>query len=112
MRRRNQVPGCIFINHGRYWWRVKLPGEKQLKARPLIPDGGAFATDDPGVAEQVARDMYARAVFAAGATEASRRPRTWSKRLASAASRLPRLSRRHWTRRRKRPSRSGRSASG
>jgi len=75
MRRRNQVPGCIFINHGRYWWRVTLPGEKKLKARPLIPDGGAFATDDPGVAEQVARDMYARAVFAAGATEASRRPR-------------------------------------
>jgi len=65
MRRRNRVPGCIFLNNGRYWWRIKLPGETKKKARPLIPDGGAFATDDPGVAEQVARDMYARAVFAA-----------------------------------------------
>ena len=73
MRRRNQVPGCIFINHGRYWWRVTLPGETRNKARPLIPDGGAFATDDLGVAEQVARDMYARAVFAAGVTGTARR---------------------------------------
>ena len=46
MRRRNQVSGCIFINHGRYWWRVTLPGEKKLKAHPLIPHGGALATDE------------------------------------------------------------------
>jgi integrase len=75
MRRRDRVPGCIFINNGRYWWRVKLPAETELKARPLVPDGGSFATNDPGVAEEVARDMYARAVFAAGADEAGRRPR-------------------------------------
>jgi hypothetical protein len=53
---------------------VKLPGEEKKLARPLVPDGGSFATDDPGVAEQVARDMYARAVFAAGVNEAARRP--------------------------------------
>jgi hypothetical protein len=75
MRCRSKVPGCIFINHGRYWWRVKLPGEVTKKARPLIPPGSRFATDDPGVAERVARDMYVRAVFAAGATEVWRRPR-------------------------------------
>ena len=75
MRRRGRVPGCIFLNNGHYWWRVQLPGEEKKKARPLVPAGGRFATGDLGVAEQVARDMYARAVFAAGATEASRRPR-------------------------------------
>ena len=61
MRRRDRVPGCLFIGSGRYWWRVKLPGETELKARPLVPGGGSYATNDPGVAEQVARDMYARA---------------------------------------------------
>jgi hypothetical protein len=73
MRRRDRVPGCIFMNNGRYWRRVQLPGEETLRARPLVPAGGRFATDDLGMAEQVARDMYARAVFAAGATAASRR---------------------------------------
>jgi hypothetical protein len=48
MRRRNRVPGCIFINHGRYWWRVKLPGEEKLRALPLVSGGG------PGLADGVA----------------------------------------------------------
>jgi hypothetical protein len=25
------MPGCIFINNGRYWWRIKLPGEAALR---------------------------------------------------------------------------------
>jgi len=75
MRRRGRVPGCIFINSGRYWWRVRLPGEDKKKARPLVPEGGSYATNDPGVAEHVARDMYARAVFAAGVDQASHRQR-------------------------------------
>ena len=79
MRRRNQVPGRIFINHGRYWWRVKLPGEATKKARPLIPPGSGFATADPGVAEDVARDMYARAVFEHGQTDVQRQPRRESR---------------------------------
>jgi integrase len=75
MRRRNRVPGCIFLNNGRYWWRVKLPGEEKLRARPLIPPGSGFATADPGVAEDVARDMYARAVFEHGQSDVLRQPR-------------------------------------
>ncbi|KPK43743.1 MAG: hypothetical protein AMK72_12930 [Planctomycetes bacterium SM23_25] len=55
MRRRDRVPGCIFIGSGRYWWRVRLPGETKKKARPLVPEGGSYATNDPGVAEQVGR---------------------------------------------------------
>jgi hypothetical protein len=45
MRRRNRVPGCIFINHGRYWWRVKLPGEEKLRALPLVSGGGHGLAD-------------------------------------------------------------------
>ena len=62
MRRRSRVPGCLFINNGRYWWRIRLPGEKAKKARPLVPAGGQFATDDPGAAEESARNTYAQAV--------------------------------------------------
>jgi hypothetical protein len=63
---RDRVPGRIFINNGRYGWRVKLPGEGTKKARPLIPVGSRFATADPCAAEEVARDMDARAVFEHG----------------------------------------------
>jgi len=31
------MPGCILINNERHWWRVKLPGEAEKKARPLVP---------------------------------------------------------------------------
>jgi hypothetical protein len=37
MRHRRGVPGCILINNDRHWWRVKLPGEAEKKARPLVP---------------------------------------------------------------------------
>jgi len=66
MRHRGRVPGCIFINNGRYWWRIRLPGEKAKKARPLVPAGGQFATDDRGAAEEIARNTYAQAVFRSG----------------------------------------------
>ena len=62
MRGKGRVPGCILINNGRYWWRVKLPDEKKLRARPLIPTGGRYATNDRDVAEQVAADLYHKAV--------------------------------------------------
>jgi hypothetical protein len=75
MRRRDRVPGCIFINNGHYWWRIRLPGEATKRARPLIHAGGRFATDDPGVAEEIARDMYARAVFEHGQADARPNPR-------------------------------------
>jgi len=56
MRRKSSVPGCIFSNHGRYWWRVCLPGEQKKKARPLVPEGATYATSNRGVAEEVARE--------------------------------------------------------
>lgn len=58
------LPGCIFRNANRYWWRVKLPGDEKNFARPLKPIGAQFATTDPNVAIEVAREMLARATFA------------------------------------------------
>lgn len=57
------LPGCIFNNNGRYWWRVKLPGEGKYLARPLKPAGAKFATADPAVAIEVAKEIYERAIF-------------------------------------------------
>ena len=66
MRNKRWVPGCIFVNHGRYWWRIRLPGELKARARPLVPAGCRYATDDPAVAEEIARNMFAHAVYKAG----------------------------------------------
>ncbi|RKY04290.1 MAG: hypothetical protein DRP66_11915 [Planctomycetota bacterium] len=30
------MPGCIYEKRGRYYWKVKLPGESDAKARPLV----------------------------------------------------------------------------
>ncbi len=34
-----RVPGTVYLNKNRYWWKVKLPGEPKIKARPLRPVG-------------------------------------------------------------------------
>ena len=44
------VPGTIYLNGGRCWWKVKPPGETEAKARPPQPVGAQFATDDRGYA--------------------------------------------------------------
>jgi hypothetical protein len=41
----NGVPGNIYLNKKRWWWKVRLPGEDKPKARPLIPEGGTIATN-------------------------------------------------------------------
>jgi integrase len=43
---------------------VTLPGENERKTIPLRPRGAKYATKDPNVAEEVAREILARAVFA------------------------------------------------
>jgi len=53
MRCRNRVPGCSFLGSGRYGWRVRLPGEKVKKARPLVPAGGAAGRSLCGLAAGV-----------------------------------------------------------
>ena len=61
--RKARLPGSIYQNKNRWWWKVKLPGENKPKARPLKPVGSRFATTDRNVAEEVAQEMWQRAVF-------------------------------------------------
>jgi len=63
LRCKSKLPGSIYKNGNRWWWKVKLPHENQVKARPLKPVGSRFATSDRNVAEEVAREILERAVF-------------------------------------------------
>ena len=58
------LPGTIYRNGQRYWWKVQLPGEPQAKPRPLKPDGARFATSDPDVAIATASILWEQAVYA------------------------------------------------
>jgi integrase len=60
---KNSVPGAIYLNKNRYWWKVQLPGEPAAKARPLKPVGAKFATADYSVACEVARNLWQQAVY-------------------------------------------------
>jgi hypothetical protein len=54
----NGLPGAFWTvgrTTKRYWWTVKLPGESKRRQIPLRPEGSDYATDDPGVAVEVAR---------------------------------------------------------
>ena len=57
-------PGTIWRNNGRFWWRVRLPGQDKRSNIPLVPRGGTVATDDPAVALEIARERWQRALSA------------------------------------------------
>jgi len=59
----NNLPGSIYKNKKRYWWKVQLPGETAVKARPLRPLGAKFATTDFAVAVEVAKQLWETAIF-------------------------------------------------
>ncbi|HPS54956.1 MAG TPA: site-specific integrase [Sedimentisphaerales bacterium] len=63
---KNNLPGSIYKNGNRYWWKVQLPGEDKLQARPLKPLGSKQATKDYNVAVECAKIMLAQAVFKSG----------------------------------------------
>ena len=63
-RHRNEdIPGTIYLNKSRYWWKVKLPGEKKLKSRALRPIGAKYATSNYNVACEIARNLWEAAVY-------------------------------------------------
>ncbi|MHC4538665.1 MAG: tyrosine-type recombinase/integrase [Planctomycetota bacterium] len=62
-----KIPGTVYRNKNRWWWKVKLPGEIKAKARPLKPAGSRFATTDRNVAQEVAREIWERTVFQSSA---------------------------------------------
>jgi integrase len=59
----NALPGSIYLNKNRYWWKVQLPGEPSIKARPLKPIGARFATTDYSVAIEVAKALLEKHLF-------------------------------------------------
>ena len=61
--RKTKLPGSIYLNNGRYYWRVTLPGETKRQAIALIPRGGKYPTRDRNVAAEIARDILAKAIF-------------------------------------------------
>jgi integrase len=58
-----KLPGTIYLNKNRYWWKVQLPGEAKTKARSLKPVGAKYATKDIGVAREVAANMLHQAMY-------------------------------------------------
>ena len=65
-RKRNRtadLPGTIYLNKNRYWWKVQLPGEDKAKSRPLKTVGCRYATTDWLVAVEVARNLYQEHIY-------------------------------------------------
>lgn len=60
---RTALPGSIYLNKNRYWWKIQLPGEAKAKARPLRSFGSKFATTDYGVAVEVASNIWQTAIY-------------------------------------------------
>ena len=56
------LPGEFYLRAGRWWWRVRLPGEDKAKARPLKPEGAKTAAEDRQIAEKIAFEMWEHAV--------------------------------------------------
>lgn len=54
--------GTIYLNNGRYWWHVRLPGEKGQEYLPLKPIGARFATKDKAIAELIAAELWTKAM--------------------------------------------------
>ncbi|MBN1124503.1 MAG: site-specific integrase [Sedimentisphaerales bacterium] len=54
------VPGSVYSRNGRWWWKVKFPGEQNYQMLPLRPPGSKFATKNKEVALEIAREKYER----------------------------------------------------
>lgn len=50
--------GTIYLNNGRYWWKVRLPGDKKCSYVALKPKGSKFATKDKKIAELTAAETW------------------------------------------------------
>lgn len=57
------LPGTIYLNKNRYWWKIQLPGEDKPKARPLKPIGSRYATTDYAVAVECAKQLLQKHLF-------------------------------------------------
>lgn len=63
---KHDLPGSIYKNGNRWWWKAKLPGEEEIKARPLKSVGSSMATTDYNIAVECAKMILSKAIFQAG----------------------------------------------
>jgi hypothetical protein len=56
------LPGVFYPRAGRWWWRVKLPGENKAKARPLKRAGEKTAIAHGEAAGKIALEMWEHAL--------------------------------------------------
>ena len=64
------LPGEMYEKNGRWWWKVRLPGEPRVRERALKPDGARFAAKTRKVAEKVACEMWRLSIEADAAARA------------------------------------------
>jgi integrase len=50
--------GTIYLNNGRYWWKVRLPGQTKQNYIALKSTGARFATKDFKTAKMVAAELW------------------------------------------------------
>jgi len=64
------LPGEMYQKNGRWWWKVRLPGEPRIRERALKPEGSKVAAKTRGVAERIAGEMWRAAIEADAAAKA------------------------------------------
>lgn len=67
-----ELPGTIYKRGKRWWWAVKLPGQKKRQSLPLAPVGSRLATTDLQTAHAVAASLWAQAMAAGEARETAK----------------------------------------
>ncbi len=60
---KHDLPGSIYKNGNRWWWKIRLPGKTKTTAIPLKPAGSSMATKNHNVAVECAKMLLAKAVF-------------------------------------------------
>ncbi|UCE47089.1 MAG: hypothetical protein JSW47_15955, partial [Phycisphaerales bacterium] len=62
--RKMELPGRMYQKNGRWWWKVRLPGETRVRAGALKLEGDPVAAKTRRVAEEAACDMWRLAIEA------------------------------------------------
>jgi len=76
MKDSQKVPGSIYLNKSRYWWRVKLPGSNTMSQIALKPKGSRFATQDKKLAGIIAAELWQEHIR-------KQTPESWDGKLAT-----------------------------
>lgn len=64
MAKKDKIQGTLHQRNGRWWWRVKLPGDEKYKAIPLKVVGHKQAyKGEKAVAVEIAKRVFAEAIL-------------------------------------------------